>query len=308
MNNYFYTTYSQFICRFFHNKVQKIPIDIGCTCPVRDGRISHGGCAFCNGRSFVPSFQNDVSDIVIQIEKGIAFFSRKTKNKDISYLVYFQAGTNTYMPVEKACQIVDTALQVDKVKGFVFSTRPDCLSNEWITFLSELSRNTFVEVELGIESVSDEALQYAERGHDLKTAEIAISRLRSIGIPICVHFILGLPFDTYNSMITQAKWLNKMKIDVLKLHQLQILEGSKFALQYETNASMFHLFTVQEYVSLVCDYLERLSPKISIERFVSQSHSDELIAPKWGLKNDRITDSIKELLAKRGSCQGSKLL
>ena len=308
MNHLLYTPYSQYIGRYFNHKVQKIPVDVGCSCPVRDGSISKGGCSFCNGRSFVPRFANDSEDLLLQIEEGISFYKRKTKGKRIDYLVYFQAGTNTYMSLSKARRLVETALSKEEIKGLVFSTRPDCLSDEWLVFLKELSKRTFVEVELGVESVKDEVLKGVGRGHDFACSVSAISRLHEAGIPVCAHLILGLPGETRDSMIEQAMWVSRMKVEVIKLHQLQILKGARLAKAFEKSTDHFSLFSLHDYVELVADFLERLSPYVAVERFVSQSPSTELIAPKWGVKNDVVTNLIKRKLLERDTFQGAALL
>lgn len=308
MNLLLYTPYSQYISRYFYHKVQKIPVDIGCSCPVRDGSISKGGCSFCNGRSFVPRFANDSEDLLLQIEDGISFYKRKTKGKIVDYLVYFQAGTNTYMSLTKAKRLVETALSKDEVRGLVFSTRPDCLSDEWLAYLKELSKETFVEVELGMESVNDEVLKSMGRGHDFACSVSSISRLHEAGIPVCAHLILGLPGESRKSMIDQATWMSRMKVEVIKLHQLQILKGSRLARSFEQHPECFSLFLLHDYVELVADFLEHLSPQVAVERFVSQSPSTELIAPKWGVKNDVVTNLIKSTLLERGTFQGAALL
>ena len=299
-----YTDYAHFIHNYFKNKVQKIPVDMGCTCPVRDGKISRGGCSFCNGRSFVPRFANAADDVVNQIKSGMTFFKKKTKGKMVDYLVYFQSGTNTYLPVSKALPIVEAALKVDGVKGFVFSTRPDCIKNEWLDFLNDLASMAFVEVELGVESVNDNVLACIRRGHNTECSIRTIENLHALNIPVCAHMILGLPGETTQSMLEQTSFANKHQIEVVKLHQLQILKGSQMEKSYTEHKEYFNLFALQDYVSFVCDYIERLSPQTAIERFVSQSPSSELIAPKWGVKNDVVTNMIKQELLQRQSSQG----
>lgn len=307
MQTYLYTNYSQYIHNYFSNKVQKIPIDIGCTCPVRDGSISRGGCSFCNGRSFIPRFVSVEDSVVDQIKSGINFFKSKTKNKEIDYIVYFQSGTNTYMPLSKAQRVIEAAMQVDGVKGLVFSTRPDCLPTQWLNFLKELSLKCFVEVELGVESVSNSVLADIGRGHDVECSVCTIEKLHALNIPVCAHMILGLPGESHQTMLDQATFLNDLKVEVVKLHQLQILRGSRMEQIYNEQKENFKLFSLQNYVSFVCDYLKILSPQVAVERFVSQSPSIELIAPKWGVKNDVVTNLIIQELRKKELYQGCLL-
>lgn len=302
-----FTPYSEFIGRYFSGKVQKLPVDVGCSCPVRDGRISTGGCLFCNGRSFVPRFADEREDLLHQIEDGMRFFKRKTNGKPVDYLVYFQSGTNTYMPIQRARKLVKTCLSQTEVKGFVFSTRPDCLSDEWLAFLKKLSKETFVEVEVGVESVNDEVLKKMERGHNFACSTMAISRLHALGIPVCAHLILGLPGETTSSMLEQALQMNKLGVETIKLHQLQILKGAKMEKLFKSTPNFFTLFSLHDYVEFVATFLSYLSPQIAIERFVSQSPSSELVAPKWGVKNDVVLNLIKAEMQCRKIFQGSAL-
>lgn len=307
MNHNLITPYSYFISKFFEHKVQKIPVDVGCTCPVRDGSISRSGCAFCNGRSFVPRFADECIDLFQQIKDGMLFFQRKTKSVPVDYLVYFQSGTNTYMSIERARSLVETCLSLNEIKGIVFSTRPDCLSNEWLFFLKELSNKTFVEVELGVESVSDKVLKTVGRGHDFACSVEAISNLHAVGIPVCAHLILGLPGETKESMIGQAVKMNELKVECLKLHQLQILRNTKMSKMFESDPDSIPLFSLDGYADFVANFLSYLSKEIAVERVVSQSPSADLIAPKWGVKNDVVLNLIKTYMLRNGLSQGSSL-
>lgn len=307
MTQRLFTPYTEFIGQYFEHRVQKIPVDVGCSCPVRDGRISTEGCAFCNGRSFVPRFADERENLLDQIYEGIRFFERRTMGKPTDYLVYFQSGTNTYMSVQRARKLVNACFSLLEVKGFVFSTRPDCISDEWLFFLKELSYKAFVEVEIGVETVNDEVLKSVGRGHDFACSVSAISRLHALGIPVCAHLILGLPGENKVSMLEQAVQMNKLKVESIKLHQLQILKGAKMEKLYGNHPNVFSLFTLEEYADFVSTFLAHLSPKIAVERFVSQSPSADLIAPKWGVKNDVVLNLIKKTMQNKGLLQGSAL-
>lgn len=305
----YYTPYSFFLQKYFHGKVQKLPIDAGCTCPVRDGKLSRGGCAFCNACSFVPPCSTSAADVKEQLEHGKFFFNHKHKiATPISYLAYFQSGSNTYSPPLQMQPLIEAALQVAHVKGIVLATRPDCIDTAWLNYLHQLSQRTFVLVELGIESVNDHTLNSMGRGHDYACSVQAVQKLHAIGIAVCAHLIVGLPGETHDSIMQQAYEMNRLNIEVIKLHQLQYLKGSQLGTDYQQHPEHYHVLHVDEYVNLVADYLERLSPTIAVERFVSQSPSDQLIAPRWGLKNDRLTQLIVDELRARGSQQGALLL
>lgn len=300
-----YTGYTDFIAHHFDGKVQKLPLDAGAGCPVRDGTISYGGCAFCNGRSFVPDLCNPAFSIASQIEKAKAFFMRKRpRNIHIHYLAYFQAGSNTYAPVEKMMPHLQEALQAEGVDGLVLATRPDCLSESWLDALAVLAEQTFVMVEVGVESVNPQVLKNIGRGHTPQAAEKAIRALSERHIAVGTHFILGLPGETRESMLEQAAWISELPANVLKLHQLQILKGARMAAAYQQQPQDFNLFELNEYVNLVADYLEHLTPRIAVERFVSQSPGLSLIAPRWNVKNDEVTYQIQQELTRRKSFQG----
>lgn len=302
-----YTNYAQFLKKYFSGKVQKLTIDAGTTCPVRDGRLSRGGCSFCNARSFVPTIAPH-TDIVEQVERGKRFFAHKhPRQSAVTYLAYFQSGTNTYAPVDQMRPLIEAALSVSEVKGVVLATRPDCLSEEWLAYLKALSQKTFVMVELGVESIDDEVLRRVGRGHDVACSEQAILLLKELGIPVCVHLILGLPGESADYPVRAAQWLSQVKVDVVKLHQLQVVRGSRMAEEFEKNPACIPLFTLDKYVQTVADFLEHLSPTVAVERFVSQSPATELIAPRWGVKNDEVLRRIEAELMRRGSGQGIRL-
>ncbi len=299
-----YYTYAAFLSRHFEGKVQKLPLDVGATCPVRDGSVSHGGCAFCNGRSFVPDMCSEQYSVATQLQAGKQFFLRKHPHDNVAYLAYFQAGSNTYMPLSVMQRYISQALSVPGVRGIVLATRPDCLSTSWLDYLEHLSRQTFVMVELGIESVNDDVLRQIGRGHDVATSAQAVRQLHLRGIHVGVHFILGLPGESRESQLQQAFEASRWQVDSVKLHQLQILRGSRFARQYAEFPERFSLFSLPDYVSLVADFIERLHPAIAVERFVSQSPASLLIAPRWGVKPDEVVRLVCSTLAERRTHQG----
>lgn len=300
-----YTTYSDFLKKHFDGKVQKLPVDVANTCPVRDGTIARGGCDFCNARSFVPKCCQNGRDVLEQLERGKAFFMRKySAGCDVSYLAYFQSGTNTYGPLARGRELIEAALESDDVKGVVIATRPDCLTDDWLDYLQRLSAQTFVMVELGIESVDDQVLERVHRGHTFGTSRKAVNALQQRGVPVCAHLIFGLPGERHDYHVKTAETVNALHVDVVKLHQLQVLKGSQMAHDYQAAPTQFRLYDLNGYVCHVADFLEHLSPLVAVERFVSQSPAGQLIAPKWGVKNDVVTQHIMAELRRRGSWQG----
>lgn len=301
-----YTSYATFLQKHFRHKMQKLPIDAGCTCPVRDGRLSHSGCAFCNACSFVPACSASAINIKEQIERGKKFFQHKHSKVPCGYLAYFQSGTNTYASTNVMLPLIEAALREPNIEGIVLATRPDCISSEWIELLQQLSKQIFVLVELGIESTNDAVLLSMNRGHNTACSMQAVQQLHAAGIYVCAHLIIGLPGETHASTMHQARVMNHLDVDVIKLHQLQYLRGSQLGAAYLQCPSQFHVLQADEYVSTVADFIETLSPSIAIERFVSQSPSSQLIAPRWGLKNDAITRMIEQELKRRATWQGIK--
>lgn len=302
---YLFTPYSAFLARHFSGKVQKLPVDVGATCPVRDGLIATGGCAFCNGRSYMVRTGNPQHAVVRQLEEGKRFFGRKApKDEPLSFLAYFQNGSNTYAPPGAMAGYIAEALTVKDVAGIVLATRPDCITPEWTDSLAGLARTTFVMVELGVESVADAVLERVGRGHDVAASECAVRMLVERGIPVGVHFILGLPGDTRQTILRQAELASRWSVSAVKLHQLQILHGARMAEEYRADPGRFSLFGLDGYVRLVADYLERLDARIAVDRFVSQTPGSALVAPRWGVKADEVTARVCNELAQRGSFQG----
>lgn len=287
---------------FNGNRVQKVSIDAGFTCPNRDGKIAKNGCAYCNNEAFKPDYCRTQESIGEQVEKGIQFFARKYQS--MQFLAYFQAYTNTYASLKVLREKYDEALKHDKIIGLVIGTRPDCLSNEVLDYLEELAQQYYIMVEFGIESTNDRTLKRINRGHSYADAVRAIEETHKRGIHNCGHLILGLPGENHIDFLNQARCISQIPIENLKLHQLQIHKGTQLALSYKNNPSEFNLFSLEDYIDLCVDYLELLKPTIIIERFISQSPKDLLIAPNWGIKNFEFVDKLEKRLDERNSWQG----
>jgi uncharacterized protein len=296
-------TFQDFLNEHFDIKVQKISVNAGFTCPNRDGRKGTGGCSYCNNQTFNPDYCDTGKSVTMQLEEGKRFFARKYPN--MKFLAYFQAYTNTYGTMKHLCSLYEEALAVPEIKGLVIGTRPDCMPDELLDYLEDLSKKRFILLEYGMESTLDRTLQFINRGHDTACTEEAIRRTAARGIPVGVHLILGLPGESREDMLHHAKGLNTLPIDTVKLHQLQLIRGTRLAAQVNKNPSLVHIPEPGDYAALVADFLERLRPDIAVERFVSQSPPEWLIAPNWGMKNYEFTHLVEKCLRKRGSRQGS---
>ena len=278
--------------RFPDFRVQKISIDAGFSCPNRDGRISSGGCTYCDNRTFNPSYCDRKKSIAEQLEEGKRFFARKYP--DMKFLAYFQAYTNTYAKVEELRAMYEEALAVDDVVGVVIGTRPDCVSDELLDYLEKLSHRTFVLVEYGIESTNDETLRRINRGHDLACSRDAVERTHRRGILTGGHIIIGLPGEDAEESLRQAPVISSLPLDILKIHQMQIIKGTRLAQEYAEHP--FHVYTVEEYIDVIVRYIQLLRKDLVLERFVSQSPKSLLVAPKWGLKNYEFTNLLNNRL------------
>ncbi|MDA3818239.1 MAG: TIGR01212 family radical SAM protein [Prolixibacteraceae bacterium] len=298
-----YNDFSTHFKRLFKGRVQKVSIDAGFTCPNRDGLKGYGGCTYCNNKTFKPTYCNLEAGVTEQVEKGITFFSNRYNAVD--FVAYFQAYTNTHAPLQDLILLYEEALSHPRIKGLVIATRPDCLPVEVLDYLEQKSHECYVMIELGVESCRDETLDRINRGHSFNDSVTAIENLAKRNIHSCAHMMLGLPGETHEMMLEQSELLSKLPVENLKLHQLQIQKGTVMANQYAKDPGMFNIFySVEDYIDLIIAYLEKLKPDIFLERFVSQSPSDMVIAPKWGVKNYEFVAKLEKELAKRETWQG----
>jgi hypothetical protein len=298
MMEQYYRDFGSWLREEFPFKVQKISIDAGFTCPNRDGSIGRGGCIYCDNRTFNPSYcSDDKNSVTRQLEEGKRFFSGKYP--DMKYLAYFQAYTNTYGSVQHLMKLYDEALQVENVVGLVIGTRPDCVSDELLDYFTQLNKRTFLLVEYGVESCNDKTLALINRGHDFACSRRMIERTAERGIRTGAHIILGLPGEDRIESIRQAPIISSLPLTTLKIHQMQIIRGTKLAKMYNENP--FHLYTVDEYIELIADYIALLRKDLVLERFVSQSPAELLIAPKWGLKNYEFTNRLHNYLRRHST-------
>ena len=277
-------------------KVQKISVNAGMTCPNRDGTLGTGGCTFCNNQTFNPAYCRTEKSITQQLEEGKQFFARKYPA--MKYLAYFQAYTNTYAELDRLVSLYEEALRVPDVVGLVIGTRPDCMPDNLLDYLEELNRLTFLIVEYGVESANDETLLRINRGHTFRQSCEAICRTAERGIRVGAHVILGFPWEPFDELMRQAEEIGRLPLTTLKLHQLQIIRGTQLAREYAEHP--WAVPTAEEYIDLVLHYISRLPYGLVMERFVSQSPPEMVIAPQWGLKNHEFANLLRNRMVKFG--------
>lgn len=299
-----YNDFGHWIRQQFPYRVQKLSVDAGFSCPNRDGRISTGGCVYCNNKTFNPSYCDRNKSITAQLTEGKAFFARKYPT--MKYLAYFQAFTNTYDSLDKLKEKYEEALSVEDIVGLVIGTRPDCMSDELLDYLEDLNRRVFVLVEYGIESTNDATLRRINRGHDFACTKRIVEKTAERGILCGGHIIMGLPGEKREDIIRQAPVISSLPLNILKIHQMQIIRDTPLAQQYLSDPTICQLYDVDEYIRLIGDYLPYLRKDLILERFVSQSPKALLIAPQWGLKNHEFTDRLNKYLAEHHIFQGER--
>ena len=277
-------------------KVQKISVNAGMTCPNRDGTLGTGGCTFCNNQTFNPAYCRTEKSVTQQLEEGKQFFARKYPA--MKYLAYFQAYTNTYAELDRLVSLYEEALRVPDVVGLVIGTRPDCMPDNLLDYLEELNRRTFLIVEYGVESANDETLLRINRGHTFRQSCEAIRRTAERGIRVGAHVILGFPREPFDELMRQAEEIGRLPLTTLKLHQLQIIRGTQLAREYAEQP--WAVPTAEEYIDLVLHYISRLPYGLVMERFVSQSPPEMVIAPQWGLKNHEFANLLRNRMVKFG--------
>ncbi|MDO4510250.1 MAG: TIGR01212 family radical SAM protein [Bacteroidales bacterium] len=298
-----YRTYSQFLNEHFSFRVQKLPVDAGFTCPNRDGTKGVGGCIYCNNQSFNTSYCHPSLSVREQLERGKQFFAGKYPG--MKYLAYFQAHTGTHASLDRLKSLYEEAAAVSDVVGIVIATRPDCVQEELLQYLHALQRRCFVMIEYGVETLCDSTLSAINRCHDAAASVAAIRLTAQYGIPQCAHLILGLPGESRGDMLSTVDAISALPVDVVKFHQLQVIRGTMLERKISAGEMPgFRCFTLEEYLDLCAEVIERISPSIAIERFVSESPSALLVMPKWGVKPDKFKAMLHEILAQRKIFQG----
>jgi radical SAM protein (TIGR01212 family) len=301
--NFVYNDYSTYIKNTFGERVQKISINTGYSCPNRDGTKGIGGCTYCNINSIKPSYALAKKSVSEQLKEGIDFFSKKYKAQ--KYLAYFQSYTNTYHTDNELIKTYDEALQFPQIIGLVIGTRPDCISNTIADYLQELSKSKYISVELGIESTNEFTLQKINRCHTFQETIDTVNRLANRNILVGGHLILGFPWESKDEMILHAKKISKLPISFLKIHHLQIHKFTQLAKDFEENPNQFNFLNADEYLELIIEFLENLRSDIVIQRFITESPKHLLLAPFWdGIKNYEFSSKVEKKLIEKKSWQG----
>lgn len=304
IDNKRYYTLNCFYKNKFNSKICKISLNANFSCPNKDGTVGFGGCIFCS-KLGSGDFAGDVClDLVSQFEQVKGVMSKKWP--DAKYIGYFQANTNTYADVNTLKRYYETILELDNVVGLSVATRPDAISDNVLDYLTELSKKTYLTVELGLQSIYDKTLKYINRGHDLECFVECFNKLKKRNINVVVHIINGLPYETPDMMVETAKFLNELGVEGIKIHMLHILKNTKLADLYDSEN--FHILSKEEYIDIVIRQLEYLDENVVIHRITGDPCVDDLIEPKWLVKKFCVLNDIDKEMARRNTYQGIKVL
>ena len=298
-----YHTLDYFYKNKFGTKVSKISLNAGFTCPNKDGTKGVGGCIYCSAVGSGDYAGNPTKSLTDQFMEVKEIMDKKWPNT--KYIGYFQANTNTYAPVHILKEKYEEVLKIDGVVGLNIATRPDAITNECLDYLEELNKKTFLNIELGLQTIHETTTKLINRGHDLNCFINMVKELRKRNINVIVHIINGLPYETKEMMLETVKLLNTLDIQGIKIHMLHILKNTRLAELYEKEP--FHVLTKEEYTNIVCDQLELLRPEIVINRVTGDPKVDDLIAPTWLTKKFTVLNEIDKEMAKRDSYQGIKI-
>lgn len=297
-----YNDLNTYLRSLFECRVQKITVDAGLSCPNRDGRVSTGGCIFCNARGSGTGAHTRGLTITDQLLQGKKYLARRYKAK--KFLAYFQSFSNTYAPIDKLQKLYDEALAVEDIVGLSIGTRPDCVDLPVLELLQDYAGHHLIWIEYGLQSASDKTLELINRGHDVQCFKDAVSATLNRGIKICAHVILGLPGETRSDILQTARTISDLGIDGVKLHLLYVVKGTPLEALYRQGD--YRCLEQQAYIDLVCDFLERIPPEMVIQRLTGDPHPEELVAPQWSREKTETIRKINETLERRDSWQGSK--
>lgn len=298
-----YHTLDYFYKHKFGSKVSKISLNAGFTCPNKDGTKGVGGCIYCSKLGSGDYAGNPQKSLTEQFDEIKSIIDKKWPNT--KYIAYFQANTNTYAPVNILKQKYEEVLKINGVVGLNIATRSDSITEECLNYLEELNKKTFLNIELGLQTIHDKTNKLINRGETLQEFEEMIHKLRDKNINVIVHIINGLPYETKEMMIKTIKYVNNLDIQGIKIHMLHIIKGTKLAEIYKEKK--FHILTREEYVDIVCDQLELLRPEIVINRITGDPSPEELIEPKWLIKKFGVLNEIDKEMARRKSFQGKRV-
>jgi len=302
-----FNAYSDYFRREYGERIQKISINSGFTCPNRDGKLGRGGCTFCDNRAFNPSYKDAHTSVTEQIRKGMEFHKKRYR-KAKRYLAYFQAFSNTYADLEHLQKLYDEALTVPEIMGIVVGTRPDCVDEEKLDYFAELSKRCHLVLEYGIESMLNPTLIRVNRGHDVEKSRWAIEETARRGIHVGGHLIIGLPGEQRSDYLQTARELADWPLDSVKFHQLQLIKGTSMAREFEKKPEDFPSFTLEEYLELMVEIVELLPPRLVIERIAGELTPGMGLREGWGLRYDGVLKAFEKLLEEKDSWQGKKFI
>lgn len=299
-----YNSYADFSLIKFGERVQKLSVDAGFSCPNRDEETKSGGCIYCNNGAFNPSYCSPEKSITQQLQEGIDFHKNRYRRAG-KYIAYFQAYSNTFARLEKLKILYREALQFPDVIGLVIGTRPDCVDEQKLDYLALLSQSHHIVIEYGLESCYNKTLERINRGHSFEQSIKAIEMTAGRKIQTGIHLMFGLPGESREEMLDEAKIISALPIQSVKFHQLQIIRDTVLEKQYEQNSAAFHLFEMNEYIDFIIDFVQQLNPAICIERFTSEVPPRFLAVKKWeSLRNDQIILRIEKRMNERETWQG----
>ena len=296
-----YQTINYYFRNTYHQKVAKIPLNAGFTCPNRDGTKGSGGCTFCSSMGSGDSILCFDDTLQKQYKEGL----KRMQNKwpDCIGFAYFQSYSNTYAPLAILKKIYDPFFKNPDIPGVAIATRADCLSDEIIDYLNHQDKEVWLE--LGLQSVHETTMEKCNRKHSTQIVFDWIDKLKSTNIKTCVHIINGLPNESKSDMLETVKQISKHNPDAIKIHMLHLIEGTQMAKEYEQHP--FHILTLEEYVDIVVDQLELLPQEMIIERLTGDGIAKDLIKPKWTIKKTIVTNEIDKLMVKRNTWQGKNV-
>lgn len=302
-NNKRYHTLDYFYKHKFNSKVFKVSLNAGLSCPNIDGTVGKGGCIYCSNSGSGEFAGNKNDDIITQFNEIKKMMLKKWPNA--KYIGYFQAHTNTYAPVETLKKLYEPILQQENVVGLNIATRPDAISDECLKYLEELNKKTYLTIELGLQTIHKKTTKIINRCHTLECFENMVKKLRGKNINVVVHIINGLPYETKEDMIKTAKYLNTLDIQGIKIHMLSVIKNTKLEKLYQLKP--FHILTEEEYIDIVINQLENLSPEIVINRITGDPKLDDLIQPTWLVKKFCVLNNIDKEMVKRNTYQGKNI-
>lgn len=298
-----YNAWNDHVKAQYGGRIQKVSVAAGFSCPNRDGLLGTGGCTFCNNAGFTPGYLDKRDSITTQIDKGLSLLDRRYPGSQ-RFIAYFQSYTNTYGSFEELQTSYREALAHPRISGLAIGTRPDCLPDEVLDYLAELAQEHIIELEIGVESCCDAALERVNRGHDFACSRDAIQRAAARGLPVTAHLILGLPGESRESMLAGARQLSALPIRALKFHQLQIVRGTALAREWQRTPEAVTLFDEDAYIQLLADFVECLSPDILLQRLGSEVPPALKLAPHWNLRLSELASRLQSELSARCTWQG----